>query len=139
MSTIQRRVHDMYQQVINEQQLDQLPQFFADHYIDHQPMHDLEPNLSGMQKGFKKLFQAFKDYHIQIDRIIEEAPWIAVSLSITGIHQGGFGGIKPSQRAFRVRGIDLLKVEDGLITERDGLFDMQSLIFQLNQQKAAQK
>lgn len=139
MSSIQTLVHDMYQQVINEQKLAQLPQFFAEHYIDHQPQHDYEPNLAGMQQGFKHLFEAFKDYHIQIERVVENAPWIAVSLAITGIHVAPFMGIKPSNKDFRVRAIDLLKVEDGVITERDGLFDMQSLVYQLQQQKAARK
>ncbi len=139
MSDIQKCVHDMYQQVINEQKLENLPQFFAEHYIDHQPQHDDEPNMKGMQQGFKHLFQAFKGYHVQIDRVVQEAPWIAVSLTITGMHSGEFMGIKPSHKEFQVRGIDLLKVEDGLITERDGLFDMQSLLFQLQQLKAAQK
>jgi steroid delta-isomerase-like uncharacterized protein len=83
--------------------------------------------------GIRDLYAAFPDFRAEIDELIvdEREGRVAVRWSATGTHRGAFFGVAPTGRRIAFRGIETLRIRDGLIAERAGEWDAEGLLRQL--------
>ena len=72
----------------------------------------------GVVAWFGDLFRAFPDFTMEIDRVIGKKGSVAVQWSATATFNGTgtFEGFKPNGARIAIQGIDILTVEEGLIT-----------------------
>lgn len=116
---------------------------FVDHDSGGRP-----PDNQGFREGIVRLLAAFPDLRAEVrDLVIEvEAAadsgscaganpgvsgTVAVRWTATGTHVGSYLGAAPTGRSIAFKGIEILRVRDGLITERWGQWDGLDLIAQL--------
>lgn len=95
-------------------------------------------NPPGMQHGLEghnaivELFHtAFPDVRWTIDDMLAEGDRVMVVLTMTGTHRGLFFGIEPTGKRVTVRGIHVLTIRDGKISEHQGVNDDLSFMRQL--------
>lgn len=87
----------------------------------------------GFKQGIRGLYQAFPDFHADIEDLIVDrsAGMVAIRWKAKGTHRGVFMGKAPTGRSIRFQGIEIIRVEGGRIRERWGEWDGISLIAQL--------
>ena len=109
-----------------------LDRFFAPDVISH----DMPPGFPQGIEGVRLFFSAFRegmpDVEVRIDEIVAEGDRAAVATMIEGTHTGPLMGLEPTGRRISVRGIDMVRVEDGRIVEHRGLTDTVGLLRQLS-------
>ena len=109
-----------------------LDRFFAPDVVSH----DMPPGFPQGIEGVRLFFSAFRegmpDVEVRIDEIVAEDDRAAVATRIEGTHTGTLMGIEPTGRRISVRGIDMVRVEDGRIVEHHGLTDTVGLMRQLS-------
>lgn len=83
--------------------------------------HQLYPGQSTGIEGFKQLVvewrAGFPDMTEEIEAIHEDGQIAVGRFRLRGTHLGTFLGIEPSGRAVDIRGIDIVRVVDGKITD----------------------
>jgi len=89
----------MFDTVINEGDLDAAPEFFADDYVDHGPMGEMQ----GIE-AFKQVVGAWRaacpDVHCAIENFFESGDMAAWNVHVTGTFTGEMMGIPPTGASF---------------------------------------
>jgi steroid delta-isomerase-like uncharacterized protein len=116
---------------VNNGQLDDLDQVFAQSVVDHDPAPDQGPGPAGFKQFFSTLRSAFPDLHITPEHMDSTEDDIALAYTITGTHQGDFLGIAPTGKQISARGMQIARFEDGKIVERWGSSDELGILKQL--------
>ncbi len=104
----------------------------APDFVDHDP-GGRSPDNAGFKQGITRLLDAFPDFAAEVRGLVvdAEAGTVAVRWTAVGTHRGPYLGAAPGGRTVRFKGIEILRIEDGLITERWGEWDGIDLLDQL--------
>lgn len=73
-------------------------------------------------------YGGFPDRVFTIDDLLEQDNKVAAAFTITGTHQGVFMGAAPTGQHIKVRGMNIFRIEDGLIKEVTAYFDPSQLL-----------
>lgn len=106
---------------------------YAPDFVDLGAVEGRAASREGNIAGIAQLYAAFPDFFAIIDDLVldADAGKVAVRWSATGTHRGEFLGIAPTGKRITFRGIETLRVEDGLIAERAGEWDGLAILEQL--------
>lgn len=112
--------------------LDALPTLHAPDFQDRSPA-GRGSDLAAYRQGLVELFTAFPDFYTVLDDLVvdESAGKVALRWTATATHAGPCLGCPPTGRTITCRGIELLRIVDGLIVERWGEWDGLDLLAQL--------
>ncbi|MEV7779623.1 ester cyclase [Kitasatospora sp. NPDC088351] len=77
---------------------------------------------------------AFAGLTVEVGLQVAEGPWVASWYTTRGTHVGEFAGVPPTGRAISSEGIQLWRVENGLVVEDRNVFDVQRVLSQLRAQ-----
>jgi len=125
-------VRRFYEEVWRRGNVDVAREIFADDYV----RHDLrstpaEPGGGGMAKIAKDFRAAFPDLSFETEMMIVEGDLVAARWTMTGTNTGPWGGQGPTGKSVRFSGINIFRIEDGMVVElwnhRDDLGLMQQL------------
>jgi predicted ester cyclase len=121
--TAVRRIFD---EVINEGRLDTVEELFADDYVDHGPMGDLQG-----REAFVQLVQAWRgavpDVHCEVEHLVAEGDLVGWLVRTTGTHTGEGLGFPPTGKSFETVSANLGVFRDGRAVEHwaeQGMFPM---------------
>jgi predicted ester cyclase len=102
--------------------------------------HGRAAGREGMAAIYRSLYQAFPDFHFEVERLLVDGDWATAIYRMTGTHTGSpelpvLGGllmdVPPTGRRVDVLNIHVYRIADGLIAEhravRDDLGMMQQL------------
>jgi steroid delta-isomerase-like uncharacterized protein len=105
-------------ELVNAGRPDAAPEILAADHVLH-PFDGSEPIRGGTV--FAKLIAgirvSFPDWHNTLDDLVAERDRVAFRYTEGGTHRGEFDGIAATGRAVVVRGIDIVRIEDGRIAE----------------------
>lgn len=106
---------------------------YAPDFVDLGAAEGRTATREGNVEGIAALYRAFPDFYATVDDLFIDAPGskLAVRWSATGTHQGPFMGIAATGKRITFRGIETLRVRDGLIVERAGEWDGIAILEQL--------
>ena len=85
-----------------------------------------------MKQFFAMFRDAFPDAAVAIDELLVDGDRVAIATTLTGTHTGELMGMAPTGRSVSVTGIDIVRIEGGLIVEHRGLTDIVGLMRQLS-------
>jgi steroid delta-isomerase-like uncharacterized protein len=107
-------------------------QLHAPDFVDHDP-GGRSPDNQGFKEGIVALYQAFPDLRARIEDLVVDvaAGTVAVRWSATGTHTHPYLGAPPTGRRTSFKGIEIVRIRDGRITERWGEWDGIDLLVQL--------
>ncbi len=104
----------------------------APHFIDHSAA-ERRADRDGFKDGIRRLYAAFPDFHALITDLVIDTTRarVAVRWTAQGTHSGEFMGCPPTRRLIAFAGIEIIHIEDGLITERWGEWNGEEILRQL--------
>ncbi|NEA55102.1 ester cyclase [Streptomyces sp. SID13666] len=85
----------------------------------------------GPKRSVQSRRAAFSGLTVDVGLQVAEGPWVASWYTTRGTHVGRFGGVEPTGRAICSEGIQLWRVENGLVVEDRNVFDTRRVISQL--------
>jgi steroid delta-isomerase-like uncharacterized protein len=106
-------------------------QLFADSFLDHTPQPGRTPDKDGARQLYKILRSAFPDFHADIHWQLADGDRVTTYKTYHGTHHGEFLGVTPTGRKVQFETVDVMRVQDGKITEHWGVAKLFSLMQQL--------
>lgn len=117
-------------QVLIMGQLDDAREIFADD-VEYTNLEGDDGDLDDMLEEAEMFQNAFPDIEADIEDMVVEDDRVAFEFTTKGTHEGTMEGIPPTGEQVAARGIGFAKVDDGLITEYDLVFDRLGMFRQL--------
>lgn len=106
-------------------------ELFADDFLDHTPQPGGTPDKAGARALYKALRTAFPDFHAVIHWQAADGDRVTTYKTYHGTHQGTFLGVAPTGRRIHFDTVDVMRVQNGRITEHWGVAHLYSLMQQL--------
>jgi predicted SnoaL-like aldol condensation-catalyzing enzyme len=115
---VRRYLEQAYQEAMRGN-LEVIHQYFADHYIDHTPLHLGQAGVHGLKELIADTGQATPDLRLEVLQVAADGDLVFVHWRATGTHEQQhqvtrhMDQIAPSGEEGTVSGINLYRVEDG--------------------------
>lgn len=132
MSAAADLVRRLHSELLASRDLDRLGDFFAADFTSHNMPPGLPQGIDGVRAFFQVFLDGLEDIEVTVDELVADGDRVAVATTTSGTHSGELLGAAPSGRRIAVTGIDLVRVEGGLIVEHRGLTDTVGLLRQLH-------
>ena len=120
-------VRRLYEEVVNNHNVDALNNYFTPDYVNHKNPGGLE----GTRQLFLTLFEAFPDVRVLIDSIGAEGDRVWVRITMRGTQQGPFMGVPATGKTFAAATVNEVRIQDGKLVEEWGVTDTLSMWQQL--------
>jgi predicted ester cyclase len=120
-----------HHRVVGEGRLEEIPNFVAESYVDHNSLKDAPKGPSAVEAHLRAIRTTFPDFTLQTHEVVAEGDWVALRVTAAGTHLGEWLGIKPSGKRITLRGINLDRVSNGLIVEHWGEADTVGMLAQM--------
>lgn len=85
----------------------------------------------GPRRSVRRRHDAFADLTVEVGVQVAEGPWVATWFTTHARHVAEFAGIAPTGRTITSEGMQLWRVENGLVVEDHNVFDLWRVIGQL--------
>jgi len=119
-----------YDAVLNRGDVDLLDDIAVADYVEHDPLPGQGTGRQGLKDRVTMLMAAFGQT-FALEDVIAEGDRVVVRWTGSGNHVGEFMGIPPTGRSFTITGIDIHRIEGGLMAEHWHVVDQLSLLQQL--------
>jgi predicted ester cyclase len=100
------RLQLLFDVVINEGDLDAIPEFFDESYVDHGPMGDIH-GLDAFRGLVEQWRAAVPDVHCTIENVIEQGELAAWIVRTTGTHTGDGLGFPATGKRFETVSVNM--------------------------------
>ena len=108
-----------------------IDQYMAPAFVNHNAPPGLPTDREGVKMQFGLLFSAFPDLHAIIHDQVADDEKVVTRKTLRGTHQGDFMGLPPTGKTIDIAVIDILRVQDGRITDHWNNVDQLGLMQQL--------
>ena len=99
---------------------------FVEHQYGFNP-----PNVEGVKKAVTSLHNAFPDFTMVVEDIVENDNTVWGRMTASGTHLGQFGPMPATGRKFEITVIDIMRFEDRKLIEHWGVPDRLGMMEQL--------
>lgn len=104
--------------LMDEGDLDGVDRVFSSDVVDHEPMPDAPGGIEGVRALFAAVIAGFDDIRHEIEYQAEiDAEQVVTVWRMRGRHTGDFLGVPATGKPVDFKGMDVLRVLDGLIVE----------------------
>lgn len=126
-----RRVYDVFNQAIRTGNMSLIDEVLAADGIDHNPTPGQAPGVESVKQTFTMFRTAFPDLYFKVEEQIGEGDKVVSRIVTRGTHKGSFQGIPATGKTVTQEGIDIVRLSNGKVVERWGVFDNLGLLRQL--------
>ena len=109
---------------------------YADNCTVESPMVGTHNGRATVEQAFRTVFSAFPDHKLQSDGVVIDGNRVAQILSLEGTNIGGFLGLPPSGKTFRVPAVFLYEFKDRQIGRERRIYDFTGVLMQIGVLKA---
>jgi steroid delta-isomerase-like uncharacterized protein len=110
---------------------DLFDELFADDFVDHTPQPNTTPDKAGERKLYTYIRAAFPDFRAEIHWQLADGDRVTTYKTYYGTHEGPFLGVAPTHRKLHFETVDVMRVQNGKITEHWGVGNLLSLVQQI--------
>jgi steroid delta-isomerase-like uncharacterized protein len=110
---------------------DVFEELFADDFVDHTPQPNTTPDKAGVRRLYTYLRAAFPDFRAEIHWQLADEDRVTTYKTYYGKHEGPFLGIAPTHRRIHFETVDVMRVQNGKITDHWGVGNLLSLMQQI--------
>jgi predicted ester cyclase len=121
-------VRRFYTEVVGGGDYSNLDSFVAADYVDH---NAAEGGPEVVRTHLEAIRMTLPDFTIQIEDIFADGDYVITRVTGRGTHLGEWMGIEPTGREVRLKGINIDRVERGLIAEHWGEADTIGMLAQM--------
>jgi predicted ester cyclase len=108
-----------------------MAKFVAEDIIDHNLPPDAPQGIEAYRQHLAAVRHTYGDFHLVIEAQIAEDEWVVTRVTVTGIHQQEWLGLKPGGKRITLTGINLDRIVDGKIVEHWGEANTLAALFQM--------
>ena len=116
---------------VNAGDLGVVDELVADDFVDHEEFPGIPRNKDGVKQFFAMTRSAFPDMRFEAHEVLADGDLVCARFAFTGAHQGEFMGVPATGKQVEVGGFDLVRIENGQVTEHWGVLDAMALMQQL--------
>lgn len=127
----------IYDEAINQGNMDVFDELVSPNVVEHEELPGFEPTRDGVKQYFQMMHTAFPDLHFQVDDIFAAGDKVVARITVHGTQQGEFMGMEPTGEKIAVKGIDIIRFENGKLVEHWGVTDAMTMMQQLGAIPAA--
>jgi len=110
---------------------DVFEELFADDFVDHTTQPGTSSDKAGVRKHYTYMRTAFPDFHAEIHWQLADGDRVTTCKTYYGTHEGPFLGIAPTHRAVHFESVDVMRVQNGKITDHWGVGNLPSVMQQI--------
>jgi steroid delta-isomerase-like uncharacterized protein len=118
-------------EVQGQGRFDVFEELFADDFVDHTTQPGTTPDKAGVRKLYGYMREAFPDFHAVIHWQRADGDTVTTYKTYFGTHKGTFLGIAPTNRKVQFVTVDVIRVQNGKITDHWGVANLLSLMEQI--------
>lgn len=126
--TIARRFTE---DIWDKRQLDVTEEIMASDFVDHDPVSGQKAGRDGYKEMVGLFLAAFPDLRVKNEDVIVEEDKVVLRWTAHGTHNGQLMNIPATGKQVTLKGIDIVRIENGRIVERWGEFDALGMLSQL--------
>ncbi|HEX4919911.1 MAG TPA: ester cyclase, partial [Candidatus Bathyarchaeia archaeon] len=89
------------------------------------------PDKAGVRKLYTYIRAAFPDFHAEIHWQLADGDRVTTYKTYHGTHEGPFLGVTPTHRKIHFETVDVMRVQNGKITDHWGVGNLLSLMQQI--------
>jgi predicted ester cyclase len=119
------------EEVQGQGKFDVFDELFADDFVDHTTQPGTTPDKAGVRKLYGYLREAFPDFHAVIHWQLADGDTVTTYKTYFGTHEGEFLGIAPTHRKINFETVDVMRVQNGKITDHWGVGNLLKLMQQI--------
>ncbi|MEA4910342.1 MAG: ester cyclase [Anaerolineaceae bacterium] len=120
------------EEIFNRGNIGIMDELVAPNFVEHE---ELPPGIPSGREGASQLFgmlrNAFPDFKATLVHLIAEGDKVVIHMTWTGTQKGEFMGMPPSGKRMTIPVIDILRFDEGQVTEHWGLMDSMGMMQQL--------
>lgn len=131
MSDLKALVERLYEEAINQGNLDLIDEHFDDDFVEAEELPGLPPGKEAPKAFFTMARGAFPDFRMTIEDLIQEGDKVVIRARASGTHEGEFMGIPATGNKFDVALIDIIEFRSGKALTHWGVMDMAGMMEQL--------
>jgi len=124
-------VNRMIEEIQNRRNIDLVDEIFAPDFVNHTPSPGGSGDRAGMREIFATAHTAFPDGVVVVEHQVASGDKVWTWKSFSGTHTGPLRGLAPTGNKVTYQVVDILRVQDGKITDHWGLVDRLPLMRQL--------
>ena len=106
-------------------------ELFADDFVDHTTQPGTTPDKASVRKLYKYMREAFPDFRSEIHWQLTDGDRVITYKTYYGTHDGAFLGIAPTHRKIHFESVDVMRMQNGKITDHWGVGNLLSLMHQI--------
>ncbi|WP_233581122.1 ester cyclase [Acidipila sp. EB88] len=118
-------------EVQGQGKFDVFDELFADGFVDHTTQPGTTPDKAGVRKLYGYLREAFPDFHAVIHWQLADGDTVTTYKTYHGTHEGDFLGVAPTHRKIDFETVDVMRVQNGQITDHWGVGNLLKLMQQI--------
>lgn len=111
---------------------DRVPEFVADSFTYDEPT--LSEPVFGAREFLKHLRDseaAFPDFHVRLETVLADDDVVMAEWTFKGTHRGPMNGIPATGRRVTIRGLSIVRIENGTVVEDRAYWDPNDVAAQL--------
>jgi steroid delta-isomerase-like uncharacterized protein len=108
-----------------------IDEYMSPNFVDHSVPPGLPPGPEGVKMQFTMYISALPDLQAIIHDQVADEDKVVTRKTLRGTHQGDLMGIPPTGRMVDIEVIDILRIQDGKITDHWNNVDRLGLMQQL--------
>jgi steroid delta-isomerase-like uncharacterized protein len=124
-------VIDFIDALFTKGDLDAADRWLSDDFINHDPPFNGPTDREGMRQAAQLVRTACPDWHSKVDLLIAEDDLVVEYFTASGTHTGELMGVPGTGKELTLAGINIFRVDGGVITERWGRLDEAGLAQQI--------
>jgi steroid delta-isomerase-like uncharacterized protein len=110
---------------------DVFEELFAEDFVDHTPQPNTTPDKAGVRRLYTYMRAAFPDFHAEIHWQLADGDRVTTYKTYSGTHGGPIFGVAPTHRRVHFETVDVMRVQNGKITDHWGVANLLSLMQQI--------
>src|SRR6266849_7802363 len=115
----------------NSNNWDSLATIITADYIEHDPDQGQKPGFDVLKAQFGQYYTTFPDMKMELKDIAAEGDRVMTRVVVTGTMKGKMGEAPPNGKKMDVEMLEELRIKDGKMVERWGVFDAMKMMTQL--------
>lgn len=103
----------------------------AEHGTIESPIFGHREGRPAIRESYRALFDMFPDWDFQGEPLLIDGDRVAQPFSAAATHTGTFMGLAGTHRRFKIQGVRLFTMADGLVQHERRTYDFTSLLIQI--------
>lgn len=113
-------VRRFIEEVVNTGIVDKMEEFISPDFAEIHDGKEYRLGIEGAKEHILGVRQTYPDLTLTVERQIAEGDWVATCITARGTHKGFWMGIKPTGRFVTFTGVNINRIDEGLIIEHGG-------------------